>query len=582
MGEFIHNLDAVLEFGFVLKHPTWQLDDGPTWPTKFAITRKVNRVQALKLMDASDAYIVKDGEFFKVDPKTVSAAADAVIAGETPEGIEPATDVVKALGSFIVPAEVTEEAYGMLAGKICDVDFLDNVYGEVYFVNGYTGFSSNVPDQEGFFVVFKYVANDIYSNVKMSVFGGTGVEVAVDEGINVIRLGKDRDEAVAKSLVIKAECTIEDEVKEVTMIYGMKNLKFVEAAPAAPVIAPGEPVIPAPAPEPVLKQFVVEEMCTYKWVFLNGQDAVIKEEDGVTVLIVDGYEKFEVPADVRIVGGGKPGTSFPSSQIIMDSGKVSHLYGGGLGESYDGELSADVANTFIKMNGGEAKYIYGGGILRAKCDSTTIILEKDAVVEGIIGGGHGNINNQFTTNPVAQVNPETSPNRVKQSNVIIDGGMVKSLLYGGGQGNDCTDKAIITVNDMQASENWSIGSGSNGYTGDSELIINGGELNIVHTLNRGWGKTGKIVVNGGTINKLFPVSEEADTQTDIMEFHGITEAAVLEINAGTVKELLPGFNNRNAVEANDPIVSINVAAGAVVENIEDAKVAFGESLVVAE
>lgn len=576
-----NNLEAKVSFGFVLRHPSWQLDDGPVWPTKFAIVKEVNRVQALKMMDSAEVYLEKDGSFYPVTQETVFAQVDKVIAGEVPDG-EASTNVVKSLASYISAANAEDDCYGILASKICKVDFADKVLGDLYYVTGYTGFNSMVTsEQEGYYLVFKYNAGDgFYSDVKMSVFGGTGKEVSVDDGINVVRLGSSKEEVVAKSLVISGKYIVNDEEFEAKVIFPAKYLKLVEASVADPEIKPGDPVIPV---APAKKLFEIKEAKGLKCIFLCGVPAVIKEKDGVTVLTAEGYEDFILSEPASIFGGGNGESHYATSKIVMESGNIPsvNIYGGGYGEPNNGDGLAVVDKAIIRVYGGVVRNVIGGGALKSKVGIADIYV-KNATAEFVQGGGMGHISGQYTVESEAAKNPELSSCFVDEAYVVIDEDTtVKQVVFGGGQGYSCTNKARVIINNMLKVENWVVGGGSNGYTGSSELIINGGELHVCHSLNRGWGKNATIEINGGAIDQLFPVSEEADTKTPNMLTHGLTEHVSVVINGGIVKELLPGFNYSDAVVAGDPKISIAVGSGATVENIDDAKTAFGDSISVA-
>lgn len=576
-----NNLEAKVSFGFVLRHPSWQLDDGPVWPTKFAIVKEVNRVQALKMMDSAEVYLEKDGSFYPVTQETVSAQVDKVIAGEVPDG-EASTDVVRSLASYISAADAEDDCYGILAGKICKVDFADKVLGDLYYVTGYTGFNSMVTsEQEGYYLVFKYDAGDgFYSDVKMSVFGGTGKEVSVDDGINVVRLGSSKEEVAAKSLVISGKYTVDDEEFETKVVFPAKYLKLVEASIAEPETKPGDPVVPA---APAKKIFEIKETKGLNCIFLCGVPAVIKEKDGVTVLTAEGYEDFALSGILNIFGGGNGESHYATSKIVMESGNIPSvdIYGGGYGEPNNGNGLASVDKATIRIYGGTIHNVIGGGALKSKVGVVDIYM-KNATAEFVQGGGQAYISNQYQVEAASAKNPELSSCIVDKTYVVIDqDATIKQVVYGGGQGYSCTNESHVTINNMLKAENWTVGAGSNGYTGSSELIINGGELHICHSLNRGWGKTATIEINGGTIDQLFPVSEEADVKTPNMLTHGLTEHVNVIINGGTVKELLPGFNHSNAVVAGDPKISVVVGSGATVENIDDAKTALGSSISVA-
>lgn len=593
------NRDALVEFAFVLRHPSWQIDDGMTPASKMAIVRKVNRVQALKMMDSAEVFAVKDGNYYKVDQATVSDAVDKIIAGEAPAG-EPEKGILKAISCNISAAGPEVDAYGKQVKKICKVEFFDEVIGELYYVTGYTGFNgTNVEEQEGYYLAFNYT-DDFYGNVRMAVIGGSGKEVAVDAGINVVRLGKTKEEVVGKTLVITGEYATDDEkndIHTVTAVYDMKKLKLVEAAPADPAIKPGEPVDPKPPvdpepepePEPTPEHPVEVEAAPdgkYHYVFLNGNEAVIDAgTDGNTVIKVAGLNDTIIPSTMsaKVFCGGKAGTHYTTGKVTMNGGNVYALNGGGLGDNAAGSKSADVDNAEIVMNNGTVVNITGGGSLRSVVKTAKVTVNGGNVT-AVMGGGFEYINKDYNLNAVAGRNPETSPCIVENAIVNVAGGNIKSSVFGGGQGYANTKKAVVTITGGEfGSGFYLVAGGSNGYTKHSVVNYNAPSSSAenVTGVNRGWMENVEINVIAGHIQKLFPVSDEADKSTASMEHHGCEGTSTLKLTGGNVDALNAGVNYQTPITADDPKIKITVGAGCTVTNIEEAKTAFGTSLTVA-
>lgn len=585
------NRDALVEFAFVLRHPSWQIDDGMTPASKMAIVRKVNRVQALKMMDSAEVFAVKDGNYYKVDQTNVSDAVDKIIAGEVPDG-EPEVGIIKSIACNVSAADMETDAYGKQVKKICNVEFLNEVVGELYYVTGYTGFNSvNVEEQEGYYLAFNYT-DEFYGNVRMSVVGGSGREVAVDAGINVVRLGKTKDEVIGKTLVITGEYATDDlnnDIHVVTAVYNMKNLKLVEAAPADPVIKPGEPVVPQPPVPPVPDHPVEVELSPdgkYNCVYLNGNEATIEAgTDGNTLIKVKGLNDTIVDPtmNVKVFCGGKPGTHYPSGKVTMNGGNVYSLNGGGLGDPAAGSNSADVDNAEIVMNGGTVVNITGGGFLRSVVKNVKITV-NGGTVTSVMGGGFEYVNKESNLNAVAGTNPENSPCIVENATIVVNGGSIKASIFGGGQGYSNTKETNVTVNGGEfATDFYLVASGSNGYTKHSVVTLNApaSTVDFVTGVNRGWVENVDLNIVDGHVKKLFPVSDEPDKSTAAMEHHGCEGMSVMKLTGGAVDALSAGFNYQTPIVADDPKIKITVGTGCAVTNIEEAKTAFGTSLTVA-
>lgn len=341
---------------------------------------------------------------------------------------------------------------------------------------------------------------------------------------------------------------------------------------------PTPPEEPEPEPGKALISFEGDN------VYLNGTPATIKEEGGVTYIFAKdskGVEcKYEVKASTTVIGGAK-GASVPSSKIVMESGTVKNIYGGGWGST---TVNADVDDVDILVKGGKVTYcLAGGGRLKSVCNTVTIKVE-DGIVASIQGGGFASAGADGSVG--TKENPQDSPCIVRNVDINIDKVTMPdadSCLFGGGQGYSYVGEVNMVINNADIPKGYLVAGGSNGRTDNATVVVNGGNYNIVQSINRGSMLSSNTVLNGGKFAKVYAGGEDPESLAgDIVNgFIGGEGAITLDIAGGTVKELLAGSNGGDAITADDSVVIVTVDEAAVVENIEDAKVAFGSSLIVA-
>lgn len=95
-----------------------------------------------------------------------------------------------------------------------------------------------------------------------------------------------------------------------------------------------------------------------KNVFANGTSVTIKtyEADGKTYIynIAGTRQLLKFPVDGYTIYGGGPTQDAASTNIVMESGEVAAIYGGGLNGNVTG-------SSFVAVNGGVVGNVYGGG-----------------------------------------------------------------------------------------------------------------------------------------------------------------------------------------------------------------------------
>lgn len=224
---------TVIKFGFVIKHPTWQLDSAPIRPNKLAEIRKVSIEQAKRNMDSSFVYAIKDNKFYNVNIDNIDAVVKKIVDGEDPTENDlttEATEVRFNLASHIVPVEPDDMCDGIAAYKMCNVSFDNKVSGVVYYIKDLAAYATD--DKEGYFLAYKWEdLDDKLINPKITLIGSTEAEKPITDGINVIRLGINKDEIVKRNIKITAEDS-ENSSAIVSHIYLTKYLKTEEVYPA--------------------------------------------------------------------------------------------------------------------------------------------------------------------------------------------------------------------------------------------------------------------------------------------------------------------------------------------------------------
>ena len=240
--------------------------------------------------------------------------------------------------------------------------------------------------------------------------------------------------------------------------------------------------------------------------YCNGVGVIIEDSGTDNLIIYDldtnTREEMHVPYETRIFGGGdgtKKPCSYAGSSIVMNSGQVKSIRGGGLG-------GCNVGSASIVVNGGK-------------------------ISSEIAAGGGNN-----------QVTDDATGNIVGYSSVVVNGGEALMLYGGCATGMGRLGSADIEINDGDIK--WVTAGGSNGTAGSVKVIINGGKFTVVQSVNRGSIGSSVITVNGGLVERLYGGGETEDTSVN-----GICGKSVLNILGGQVNKLASGTSN--GVEKSD-------------------------------
>lgn len=267
-----------------------------------------------------------------------------------------------------------------------------------------------------------------------------------------------------------------------------------------------------------------------KLFFANGVGITIDDAlDNANVLVsyyldASTLETVKIPYDVKFYGGGNGlvnEASYSSSFIIMNSGKVKSLSGGSLGKGNVG--------------------------------TTTIIINGGILTEGVGGGGSNN-----------KIHNKDSGNSVGHAKIFFNGGKALVVYGGGPTGLSSVGNTEIEINGGDI--NYLTTGGSNGKTGHGKITINGGQIEVLQSVNRGSIEMSEITINNGTINKLYGGGETEDATVN-----GIYHFSKLHLLGGTI--------NNPSIGKNGETVNANKLSGTYIPGIISDEIAISMNLV---
>lgn len=203
-----------------------------------------------------------------------------------------------------------------------------------------------------------------------------------------------------------------------------------------------------------------------------------------------------IPSGTDIYGGCENSNSdvevlYPSTSIVMNSGKVNCIFGGGSG-------LCNVGTSTVIVNGGSVAYVSGAGATNLKKNNH-------------VGHTHVIINN---------VDEE-----------------IAGVYGSSGEGYATTTESLIEMNGGSA--NYVTLGGSNGYTSLGKIIVNDGHIKTLQGGNRGTMSDVEYTIKGGTIDKMFAwgEGENKDPSDD-----PVFKNSKVNIYGGTIHMLKPGYN----------------------------------------
>ena len=212
------------------------------------------------------------------------------------------------------------------------------------------------------------------------------------------------------------------------------------------------------------------------------------------------------------------------SQLVVPQADLDRtIIVGGLGDKHIKCCCRNLPATSVRVRNAKLKGVFGGNFLEGQVGHAKIVVE-DSQVGYVLGGGIVSATLAGVQGPF---------------NVVHDVDMVLrrvtgcSLVYGGGESASVTQSAHVELVDSEVA--YVTTGGSNGLTYEGEVVINGGNYQVVQGVNRGLTLESKVVLNYGRINDLFFGGEEGDSTVT-----GVLERAVIELNGGSVDRLHPG------------------------------------------
>lgn len=224
---------------------------------------------------------------------------------------------------------------------------------------------------------------------------------------------------------------------------------------------------------------------------------------------------------------------------------------------FGGSHNSDEAieNVSITMNGGTIKRIWGGGEHKSIVKKVTITLNNGTITAGIMGGGmrYGtNTHADFTEPQTSEMNSrDAAVTIVDEAIITVNGGKLAEI-YGGGESYSYTGKATVTINSTYTETiNYLTAGGSNGYTGEGNLNIYGGKINVVQGINRGIMEKVTTRVEGGEITNLYAGGEAGDSSVTGV----IRESIELNVLDGTIENISVGTSGG----PNSPATDITTA-----------------------
>ena len=197
----------------------------------------------------------------------------------------------------------------------------------------------------------------------------------------------------------------------------------------------------------------------------------------------------------------------------------------GYGQEGVGTKRNIVETTFEMYDIDKAFIIDGGSQVTGEIGTVNIIAERVNYIDGIQGaramnGGERNIVHNFNV-------------RVKDVKLI-------DTLFGGGNGYSVVWNNNIVV-EGDTTVNYLIAGGSNGFTKNAHVELNGGLAKVMQGVNRGVLDRVELIVNDGHVNKFYAAADIEDTSCT-----GVQHEAYVELNGGQIDKFFKG--NSNLVE----------------------------------
>ena len=207
-----------------------------------------------------------------------------------------------------------------------------------------------------------------------------------------------------------------------------------------------------------------------------------------------------------------------------------------------------IPQTNMKVRDVKIKGLVGGNYFEGMVGHVNIEAENCEFV-AVMGGGWcgASVNGKATRMNVAD-----------DISVKLTNCKVSSTLFGGSQGNGVSDDVYLELNNCEIG--WLTAGGSNGMTRNAVVEMNGGNVKVAQSTNRGIVYNAKFILNDGTVEKLYFGGETEDSTVN-----GIIENGFVELNGGKVNKFCFGTDN-----------GVEMVAGDIKGTIMDCEVVDGD------
>ncbi len=280
--------------------------------------------------------------------------------------------------------------------------------------------------------------------------------------------------------------------------------------------------------------------------FANGTPITISDISGTTTITwSDG--KQEITTSTLIFGGGTDSSDIEETNITMESGTVGHIFGGGFSDYFT--RRALVKESNITINGGTiTDSVFGGGLLYSVIDNANITV-NNGKINSIYGGSVGYYNYGGIEHKASNLNKHGYyANLVDNSNIKIIDGTIENL-YGGGQIYSAGNNVNIDI--LGGNLNKVTAGGLDGYTGYSNVNIEGGNIKLYQSIQKGSIEKVELKMTNGNIEYFYVGSSDSPNNT------GTLKSMYADITGGTVDYLENGLNGGSPLELFEPDFIVN-------------------------
>lgn len=232
----------------------------------------------------------------------------------------------------------------------------------------------------------------------------------------------------------------------------------------------------------------------------NGYPIVVEKVDENTnkaTYFVSGEKReieFKAGLNTAIIGGTH-GTNCHSSSIVVNSGTVGVVHGGCYKDG-------DVGDATIVINRGKFTAVYGGGM------------------------------------PLTSVTDRA--NHVGHSHIVVNNTDEKFDVFGGGYSYASVGSADVEINGGTVA--YVTAGGANGVVGNGKITVNGGNADVVQSVNRGIVGAIHLTVNDGVVAAVY-AGVEPDDGDEMTTATGTFGHVIVELYGGSVQKLTAGANN---------------------------------------